>query len=734
MQQDKHNTSHNRSSHTLRAAPKSQDTLDLREFWKTLVRHKRMIFVVGGSTVLLTLLFTLTSKNVYRSTATLQIEREPTKVVDIDFLGAGDIRDTRDFYQTQFELIRSRALASRVIEDLKLKEKLSSTSHLSRLKQWLGIKPADAETELEGLLLDNLSVEPIKNSRLVAVNYDSSSPEQAAEIANAVVDTFQKMNMERRVNATDDAKDYLTKSVAEAKAKLDESVQKLSAYSKEHGIIPVDGKGETIASLKLKNLTEELLLIQKQRGEKEGKRELLSDKNRPLEDRIGVLQDNAPNLQSLRSALDMLKALNAKKPDSTRRKQIADLEDKIELEIKTKISNLNGEIESIKKREEGIHDSTLRAKTEALQEQDKIIGYDTLQREVDTNQGLHQGLMQRLKEVSIAGGVGANNIAVIDRALVPQNKFKPNLMTNLSFGALLGLLLGISGAFLREFMDDTVKDINELERTSQLSVLGVVPEVLNNTPSQLAQLTIKEPKSGVAEAFRSLRTAMRFILRNDEHNIVFVTSACAGEGKTTTATNLACAYANAGSRVLLIDADLRNPSLHKTLNVHMAAGLADYLQGNASTDSLVHRTDISNLNLIPAGKLPEDPSELLSSPQMQALLATAREEYDQIILDGPPVLGLADALVLSSLADTTLLAVRAENTRLGAVTNALKRLRQSQATLSGILLNRVAMHRGGSYGYDYSNYYYNEDGKGKRKAHSDTKGNVVTTLRSLKLL
>lgn len=732
MQQDKH--THSRNHNIQRNDSRVQDTLDLREFWNTLIQHKRMILAIGGATIAITLLFTLASKNVYRSTASVQIDREPTKVVDFDFLGAGDIRDTRDFYQTQFELIRSRALATKVIEDLKLQEKLSGTSLFSQFKQWLGFnsKP-DTQTDLENLLLENLTVEPIKNSRLVTVSYDSSDPDQAAEIANAVVNTFQKMNMDRRVEATDDAKNYLDESVKEAKAKLDESVQRLENYSKQYGIIPVEGKGETIASLKLKKLTEELLLVQKQRSEKESKLELLADKDRKLADRIGVLEDNAQYLQIMRQGLDKLKAQNARQSDASLRKRIRQQENDIETEVLTRMSSLRGELESIKKREAAIHEDIAKAKTEALQEQDKIIGHNTLQREVDTNQELYQGLLQRLKEVSIAGGVGANNIAIIDQAQIPLKKFKPNLMTNLSFGALLGLLLGISGAFLREFMDDSVKNVNELERSSQLPVLGIVPEVLNNTPSQLAQLTIREPKSGVAESFRSLRTAMRFLLKNENGGIIFVTSACAGEGKTTSAINLACAYANAGSRVLLIDADLRNPSLHKMLNVNAPLGLADYLSGRFEAENLIHTTNVLRLSLIPAGRLPEDPAELLSSASMQELIETAHKEYDHIIIDGPPVLGLADALILSSLADTTLLAVRAENTRIGAVNNALKRLRQSEANLSGILLNRVSLRRNSGYGYDYSDYYYYSD-ESQRKNGSHSKNPVVTTLRSLRLL
>ncbi len=209
---------------------KAQDTLDLREFGRTLSRRRRMILLVIGITLLLALLMTLFTKPVYRATATLQIERESTNVVNIDFLGAGDIRDTRDFYQTQFELIRSRALAAQVITRLNLQEKLSSTSILGQIKEWFSLTdPSSKQTALEDLLLDNLTVEPVKNSRLVAVSYTSSEPAQAAEIANAIVGTFKSMNTDRRLSTTNDAKEYLDKSVQETKTKLDESEQRLNA-------------------------------------------------------------------------------------------------------------------------------------------------------------------------------------------------------------------------------------------------------------------------------------------------------------------------------------------------------------------------------------------------------------------------------------------------------------------------------------------------------------------------
>ena len=711
MQQDKRNTLPNRGNQPQRADNKTTDTLDLREFWKTLVRQKRLIGLIVGSILLLTLLFTLASKNVYRATATLQIEREAAKVIDSDFLSSGDIRDTRDFYQTQFELIRSRTLAAKVIEELKLDETLASTSLLGRIKQWFSDdEPRSKQTALENRLLDNLDVEPVKNSRLVAVHYESSDPEQAAQIANAVISTFQRMNMARKAATTTDTQEYLTQSIEAAKVKLEEAQKKLTDYAQQHEIFRVDSDGNTATTLGLKEFSEDLVQIQRRRFEIESKYKMLSDDNRTFTDRVSALEERTARLQTMAQNLDKLKNELEQNPGNNVQKEFTKAEAVFDVELSTRLNQLKGELDTVKKKEGLIRESIVRAEAAAMQEHDKNIAYNTLRQEVATNQDIYKNLMERLEVVSVAGGVPTNNVIIIDEAQAPINKFKPSLPTNLAFGTLLGLFLGISAAFLREFMDDRVKDVAELERSTQLPVLGVVPAVSEKTAEQMATLTIKEPRSGVAEAFRSLRTSLRFILNEGNKGVIFVTSAHAGEGKSTTTSNLACAYANAGHKVLLIDADLRNPSLHKTLGISNETGLSNYLEGYGNTDTLVQSSSINNLSLIPAGILPDDPAELLASAQMESLLATARNAFDLIILDGPPVLGLADAVILASLADATLLAVRAESTRMSTLSNALKRLRQSHANLSGILLNRVDIRRGSRFGYDYADYYYYQKG------------------------
>ncbi len=619
---------------------RAQENLDLREFWKTLKRQKKTVFGIIAATLLLTLVFTLLSSPVYRASATLQVERETTKVVDVDFLNPGDIRDTRDFYQTQFELIRSYALIERVIDKLQLTDDVIRRSLFGRLRALVQKdENKDGKTALINAMIENLDIEPIKNSRLVAVHFDGSSPEQAAAVANAIVETFVQMNLERRFQTTREAQDFLQARIKEARTKLQESETAQNVYARANGIIRLDDKESTTSSHTIMRLSEELV---------------------KAESDVIII-----------------------KTDSTR----------------------SNELTSAKKRAELLRDELSKEQGKALDLQDRTVTYKTLEREVATNQALYQGLLQRLKEINVAGGSVNNNLLMIDKAQPPLSKFKPNMTTNLAFASLLGLLLGIATAFIREFMDDSVKDVNDLERQTRLPVLGIIPVAAESDPKKLAQLVLNAPKSTLAESFRSLRTTIRFKLRESNGpGILFITSARANEGKTTVAMNLASTAAHSGNRVLLIDADLRNPSVHRLIGAKETQGLVSYLSGETGMDSLTQSSNVPNLDVILAGTPPHDPSELLAHPRMEALLKAASNNYEIIIMDGPPILGLADAMILSSLATLTVLTVDAGNTRTPTIINALKRLQQSGASVSGILLNQVKDAGRFGYGEDYYHY------------------------------
>ncbi len=624
---------------------KAQDNLDLREFWRILTRRKKTILSILGLSLLLALLLSLLSSPVYRATATLQVERENSQIFENGLLfNSDDIRDPRNFYDTQFELLKSYNLIERVVDKLQLNEDAIRHSLFGRLKNLLTPNsgtPEERKVALVHSVIDNLYIEPVRNSRLVAINMDAATPKQAAQIANTIVNSFVEMNLERRYQNSNQAQTVLQKSITDVKQKLEESEKRLAEYAREKNIINLDNKDNSSNSHAIMRLSEELV---------KAEREVIL--------------------------------------------------------IETEAGHSAAELRTSKERAEKLRDILSREEQKALALQDSMITYNTLKREVETNQGMYQNLLQRLKEVDVAGEESNNNLVMVDEAQVPLQKFKPNIPTNLAFAGIFGLILGIAAAFLREFLDDRVNDINELEKQTHLPVIGLVPAAKDTEPRKLAQLALSSPKSPVAESFRSLATTLRFKLKEQgKTGILFITSARANEGKTTVAMNMANTFAQAGKHVLLIDADLRNPSLHQLLGAKtQEGGLAAYLTNQTSIEGLIQASTVPNLDIILAGKPPQTPAEILASPKMEVLLQVAIQHHDLVIIDGPPILGLADSMILASLADMTILVVEAGKTRLPTVNNSIKRLWDAGANVSGILLNRVTDPSRLGYGNDYYHY------------------------------
>jgi capsular exopolysaccharide synthesis family protein len=676
--------------------------LNIREFWRVLMRRKKLLGLFIAASFLLTLLITLLMKPVYRATTTVQIEREPTKIADI-VLEPSARRNERDFWQTQFELIKSNSLARTVIDKLQLEDSLTSGGGLfSFLKS--------ANTPAETIFLKGLSVEPVNNSQLVMIHYESGDPEMATKIVNTIADSFISMNLERRYKSADSAKTFLQKQITEAKDNLETSEQKLSAFAQKNQIIELDNN-QTTKTHVLKKLAEELVTAEKNRIE-------LSSQFQQLElaakSRDPSMILNNPYIQNLKKTLVKLETEYRKKVRKlgNRNASMRKLQKEIERtrgQIRTEANMLkeavSSQYESAKQSEKSLQERLTQLQTETLDVQGKIHNYNNLKQEVSSNRNLYQNLLERLKEVGVAGGVDNNNISIIDPAKVPYKKYKPKIKMNLLFGLLMGLLLGIAAIFLREFMDDSIKDTDELERMSDLPMLGAIPNLSSRSKDDIAQQLIKEPKSKIAEAIRSLRTTLSFSTQDGAPKTLFFTSSEPGEGKTSTALNLATAYALAGNSVLIIDADLRSPSIHKILKQDNRMGLTNFLVGDADLGNVAQSTSITGLTSITAGPLPPDPVELLSGSRIKELLQTVATQYDHVIIDGPPVLGLADALILSNLAEATILTVHAGKTRKGPVTTSLKRLRQAKAHIIGTVMNQ-ASHLGSGYGYDYLHYNY----------------------------
>jgi capsular exopolysaccharide synthesis family protein len=349
---------------------------------------------------------------------------------------------------------------------------------------------------------------------------------------------------------------------------------------------------------------------------------------------------------------------------------------------------------------------TLRA--DVLDLQKRSIQYNFLKREVDTTRSLYEGLLQRVKEVDVAGGVGATNVFVIDKAELPLYPSSPVMSRALVLTLALGLVAGLTTAYVLEHFDDIIYSPEEAERISGLVTLGVIPKV--EQPGNI-ETELANPRSALAEAHRSLCTALQFSTETGMPKTLLVTSAMPSEGKSITALSIARHFSIMGLKVLIVDADLRNASLHKRLGLDNSVGLANYLTSNCSPPHAIQRTDLVNLFFMSSGPLAPRAADLLASPRLLSLLSVGSGVFDLIVIDGPPVFGIADAIILSNATAATVFVIAAGQTRIGTVRNALKRLELARTPIIGAIINKC-IPKTGDYGYGYGyGHDYSQDGK-----------------------
>jgi polysaccharide biosynthesis transport protein len=720
--------------------------LTLSDLLGMILKHKWTLLLVVLVSTGIAGINTFLLRPTYRATTVLQIERAPARVVDFQRGGNVDIDQASvDEYmglKTQYELLRSRSLAERVIDDLQLDRsrnaapppltpsvitakpetpKASSAGGdglfdriVSGYRKLSTPSTADPQTlgheAVVGAFQGAMAVEPIVNSRLVRLSIDNVDPVLAAKIANATAQTFVSLGQERRIESSAYAKTFLEDQIKQMKVKLEESERRLNQYAQQKQILTLDEKTNVVSQTYVDyagalskaeqdRIRAEALWNTVQRNPEAALQGEKSDKT--VESlKIHKAQLDSEYQQNLRVyKADFPKMLQLKA-------QINEVEAQIKNEVAAISAHIKAQYEVALNQETQLREKLSNTRKQVLTTQDNSIDLNLLRREADTNRQLYDSLLERLKQVNISSNLTTNNLSIVDSANPPLFPYKPNLQSNLLAGLGIGLFLGLCLVFLLEYLDDSIRFPDMVERVLGVPLMGVIPvgDKKRSDTGSIAFDVHSDPRSTMAEAYRSVRTALQFSTSHGAPKRLLVTSTTRDEGKSTSALALAINFAQMGHNVLLVDADMRNPSIHKMLGIPNDLGLSNLLSADSRGETLIQPTVIPNLSVLTAGPSPPNPVDLLMGPKLLALLDKASAVgISHVIIDGPPILGIADSIVLGNQIQDMLFVVRAASTRKANIRDALRRLRLSGLAPRGAILTfapaRALQGYGAYYGY-----------------------------------
>ncbi len=705
---------------TMNIAPQGPQhrELSLHDILAILARRKKAILFTMLLTTLATLAYTVLTPPSYRADATIQIERKNKDII----FGSKDegVYDYQNdpFFRTSYEMLKSRQLAQTVIDDLGLESSLKprkSKFSLSSLLESIGLKSKKKSTAQASYLdqfMKKLLVQPIAKTHLVEVYYEAKSPEEAKRVVSSVINNFIKLQIMTKSETGEYNKNFLTKQLKEARTRLTSAEEALVKYSNEKGILSIDSL-QTRHVKKLENLNAALVNAEIKRTQAES----LYQQMRTSGSVSTVLSN--PVITSLKARLvqlegdyqEMLKTFKPNYPDMVRLKQqINNARSKLNAEMANIQRSMKSDYLAAKKQEQSLR-SELNGFNKKLHNlQDNSIDYNTLKREVDASGQTYNSILKRLEEVGVTSAANSSNIRIVDPVVTPLQKYRPNPKTNLLLGLLSGLIFGLGLAFLREALDKSVKSSDDLQRVTGLPVLATIPHARRLSAKRLPKIVCNVPRSPIAEAYRILSANIRFMAGKEHERVMLISSVEPEEGKSTTASNIACSYAQMGLKVLLIDADLRKPSMHRRLELPNKTGLSNFLAGE---DDLVGITqpvkDVPGLYAITSGSRSADPIRLLSSERMAYLTTQAATRFDYVIVDAPPVKGFADTLILSSLASSTLLVTREGKMDSRTIKHVLEQLSRVKNNVIGFL---VVNAKGSA---DDNKFYRSYYGKSKKR-------------------
>jgi polysaccharide biosynthesis transport protein len=715
----------------------------LLDYLLVLRKHQWLIAFFLLSVVSIVTIATFRMQPVYQATARVEIDRENANAFHLSETDQdAEYIDLEDYIVTQSKILQSETLAMLTIKSMGL-DRLPQFGGQPGKPQKVEAPGSDAALRRPpalGAFLGSLTVKRVPNSRLLDVTFEATDPILAARVVNAHINNFIEQNFRSRFEAATQASNWLANQLNEMKIKVENAEDARLAYERDNQIWTIDEKSD-ISSQKLAELEKELTDAEAERINKEAVYELAQSGNYDsiAAVRESVVIDDILKQQATLSAqyTDALAQYGPKYPKVMRLEaQLKDL-DQLIVREKTNIANqVEADYRGARQRELLLKEALDQQKAETNQMAEKLVQYNILKREADTNKQLYDGMLQKLKEAGINAGLRSSNIRIVDPALIPSGPSRPNRTRNFLLSLAVGLLGGIGLALLREYLDNTVKTPDDIERLSRLPSLAVVPALSNssgNGRSRFSKLLkspvvgAKEgraelvshnmPQSQMSEAFRALRTSLLLSQADHPPQVILMTSALPREGKTTAAVNLAVTLAQLGDKTLLVDADLRKPGINRALSLvdGKHAGLSSYLAGVSSLDLItVPHPAITNLAAIPTGPIPPNPADLLSSRRLTELIGDLRSRYKFVVVDSPPIMAATDAVILSVLVDGVLMVVRSGETPKEAFTRTRDLLAGVKCRLLGVVLNAVDSSSPDYY-YSYRYYPYSYGGYGREE-------------------
>lgn len=689
---------------------------------RLLNKRKGLIIAVSATVFAMGTARTLMATPLYTSTLRLQIDRNVAKIVESGNVTPVEGTDS-EFLRTQYELLLSRSLAERVALLARLPDdvdffKPSSFSPLAKITSFLFSKPRSApegKRELieasASIVEQNVTVKPIPGSRLVDISYSDPSPGRSQKIAAAYAEAFISSNLDKRFEANAYAKTFLEDQIKQLKSRLEQSEKTMIDFAEKEQIVAI-GESSSIAEADLTNSSVALGNIASERIKNE---QLWRQVEKTSAIDFPQFLSNAA-IDTLRAKRNDLISEYKEKLETFKpgypvmmqiKSRIAEIDRQLLAEAKAIRASLKGAYESSLSQEHEITARVAKLRSDVLDFQKRSIEYNILKREVDTNRQLYNGLLQRYKEVDVAGGAGSNNVFVVDRANLPGAPSSPRILKSMFLSLLLGIGGGIGIAYLLEKFDDIIETVEEVEQVGGLATLGIIPFVNSEEGVEESLLDTRSPLS---EAYRSLCTSLQFATQRGMPKSLFITSSGAQEGKSVSAVAISQHFVRLGLKVLLIDADMRNPSLHRYLRTDNAVGLSSYLSGACDWAGAVRETATPGLTFMSSGPLPPNAADLLGSAHLMSLLSSGLDVFDLLIIDGPPVLGIADALLLANAAEATAFVVGSGVARRDSMRMALKRLEISNSPLIGSIITKFDARASGygygyGYGYDYAYGY-----------------------------